>query len=189
MDEILHDLRVEHNNSCNRHSRSVLMSMGGKGRARKKRTENNNDRPGKCNAGNHPDDNSVRKCNRHFHTRAPRLFRGSSLLSDGCWSSEANNDASEEELNSSPLVFQGVIMGNNDSNGNIIVPFVGGTVKFLKQSSFVSPRDGRMVSMPDRVEIYGQTSKAIRLPKETLATLMTIIDERPDVREWMSSHV
>lgn len=70
------------------------------------------------------------------------------------------------------------------SNGSIIVPFLGGTVKFLEASTFTA-RDGRLVALADRIEIYVDRKEPAKMSREQLNAVLDVIDRREDVRQWL----
>lgn len=69
-------------------------------------------------------------------------------------------------------------------NGDLIVPYMGGTIKFLRASSFTG-KDGRPVILDDRIQIFGERRDPANLTPVQVRELYKIIDERDDVRTWI----
>lgn len=70
------------------------------------------------------------------------------------------------------------------NNGDLIVPYMGGTVKFLKASSFVG-KDGRPVNLDDRIQIYGERRDPANLTIQQVRELYQMIYDREDLQKWL----
>lgn len=71
---------------------------------------------------------------------------------------------------------------------DIIIPFMGGTIKFLKAIDWVG-KTGAPGHLDDRVEVYGDTKTPSRMSPRQFHTMLEAIENREDVKAWLSALV
>lgn len=71
---------------------------------------------------------------------------------------------------------------------DIIVPFLGGTIKFLKAIDYVR-KNGSPGHLDDRVEIYGDTRTPAVMTPSQFSTMIKAIENRDDIMNWLDTLV
>lgn len=69
-------------------------------------------------------------------------------------------------------------------SNDIIVPFIGGTAKFLNASSFLS-KSGQMIALGDRIEVYTDRKEPAKFSKESFLRMLECVDNHEDVKAWL----
>lgn len=71
---------------------------------------------------------------------------------------------------------------------DIVIPFVGGTIKFLHAIDYIR-KNGTPGHLNDRIEIYGDTRTPATLTPGQFHTMLEAIQNRDDVRAWLETLV